>query len=755
MIKDEYLDELNGIGSGLNLAYHNHVRLSDNRTVTLSLPPSVELHHLPRNIAGYPRGSYILNLSQILPAWPVNPDNPLLCGLYRFRSEFLNFYPVQLSASDFSAEKSLTAFKYLNEDHLNAALEQLESLEQMPLDSLEWTNWLHSQGINCVLIGRLASKSRLPHIREHLMIEMIARTAKRAIQAQLRGSILHFKEVQALKVEDELRAIVLHTIATIVGATSHDMMGYVSELLEAVQYKFSFKIDVDTFKHLPRNALFYAIQHHSGLQFVDRLYDFTLESPFAKEDFLMFIPTVDKGPISFENFTTSYSTLYMKKHSESGTDSVIDEAITETEALYRLGQQALPLGESTWQYNTHRAAISCQFALLSAIHSKQKRASEAIKFLDLARATAPRTHAIRVFIEIEALNQRFVAFKALNTNSHLALRELYSDMKKIYDKAVFEVESHLGIHHPLLICVHQRAAEIFASLTSSPVALTESLQARQHALAASTKSLGRIHKWTRNQVIKIGDMNREIGNLDEALNFYQDAFKSAQQCGAGPLILGEICLSIADCQQDKGDLDEALLSAKRARSFLEGNSACNSSEIKSSNDGDNVANHFSNLNEVLERSYVVIAELAQKIYEDVREDSTIALSEDIQIHLNWAVECYERLLDGIRQKPEIDGTRLVVVLKKIIGLKLRLSRPAQKIIINAIKSRKVNASQSFVSECIMRIVASPSASTYMERNLEKLEKPIISAALSSGLATSGEAKEIFDEFSCLLQIVES
>ena len=54
----------------MKLALNNHVRLSDNRTVTLSLPPNVEFHHLPRNIAGYPKGPYILNLSQIPPSWP-------------------------------------------------------------------------------------------------------------------------------------------------------------------------------------------------------------------------------------------------------------------------------------------------------------------------------------------------------------------------------------------------------------------------------------------------------------------------------------------------------------------------------------------------------------------------------------------------------------------------------------------------------------------------------------------------------------
>ena len=741
----------------MKLALNNHVRLSDNRTVTLSLPPNVEFHHLPRNIAGYPKGPYILNLSQIPPSWPINPDNSLLCGLYRFRPEFLKDYPATLSTSDFNAEKSLTAFKYLVEDHLNAFLEKLELLEQIPVDSLEWTELLHSHGVNCVLMGKLAGKTRLPHIRDHLMIEMVARTAKRAIQAQLRGSILHFKEVQALKVEEELRAIVLHTLATLVGNTSNDMMGYVIELLEAVKYKFDFRIDLDTFRHLPRSAIFLAIQHHSGLQFVDRVYNFNMEAPFAKEDFLMFVPTIDNGPLSFSSPDTCYSTLYRGEVVEEiAGNSSIENAFTETEALYRLGQQVLPFGEITWQYPTHRAAIARQFTVLSRGHCKQKRPIEATKYLELARSTAPKVHAVRAFIELEHMIQRIESFKTSNTSSHSVYRDLFADLKKSYGKAVIEIESHLGFHHPLLVCVHQEVANMFASLThNSSTILNESLQARQKALADSTKALGRIHKWTRTQVLKIGDINKSMGNLDDALNFYQDALKSAQQCGAGALTQGEICLSISSCQQEKGDLDEALASAKRSRTLLEGNLNGGNSKDFPDAKSETVANHFSSLNETLERSYTVIAELAQKIYEDVREETTSVLSEDIQLHLNLAVECYERLFDGIRQKPEIDGSKLLAVLKRILGLKLRLARPSQKILLNAIKTRKVNTSQSFVSECIMRIVASPSASVYMDRNLDKLEKPNITAALSSGLNSSGEAKELFDEISCLLQIIES
>lgn len=511
MFKDDQLEILSALGTALKLSPANHIRLpGDNRSVALSLPVTVELHQLPRTVAGYPKGPYVINLSQIPPAWPTNnPDDPLLnAGLYRFRPEFIaQVYKGQLSAGDFNSDKATSALKFLLEEHLPAVLEELESLEEMPVDSAEWTGFLHGRGINCVLLGRMTAAARLPHIKEALIVEMIARTAKRAIAAQLRGSILHFKEVQAQRVEDELRAIVLHTLATIVGDAPVMMQGYVRELLDAVYYKFGFRVDLESFRRLPRAALFLAICHHSGLQFVDRVYDFGVEMPFAKEDFLMFIPTVD-SLLAAECNDTLYG-LFCKGSSAtaSNTCSSILDALNETAVLSKLAGAVLPQGDAAWQYPTGRASIARQMLLCSALHARQKRPSEAGKFLELARATVPRVHCLRAFIHLQGMEQRIAAFKASpSIASSVAQRELMAEMKRSYAQAVAEVEAHLGCHHPLLICVHQQAAAIFASLGTgaTTTALSESLQARGNSLASATKSLGRIHKWTRQQVLKVG-----------------------------------------------------------------------------------------------------------------------------------------------------------------------------------------------------------------------------------------------------------
>lgn len=224
--------------------------------------------------------------------------------------------------------------------------------------------------------------------------------------------------------------------------------------------------------------------------------------------------------------------------------------------------------------------------------------------------------------------------------------------------------------------------------------------------------------------------------MDEALSFYADALKSAQQARSPGGLAAQVLLKISACQEVKGNLDEALEAAREARALLEEAPV-----------GDAPVDLYEGaLNEV--------AQLALKMYADVREDASTVLSGAIQANLLLAVECYERLFEGVRQRPEIDGNRLLSVLKKIIGLKLRLAKPAQKIILSAVRQKRMQVSQAYVSDCIMRIVSSPTATVFMDRALEKLEKPALAAAITAGSASSGEAKEIFEEFSCLLQIIE-
>ena len=64
-------------------------------------------------------------------------------------------------------------------------MRQLDELELRPTDSLAFTEQLHAHGINVRHIGRIAERTRLPHVRELVVVEMVARIAKRALRDEL------------------------------------------------------------------------------------------------------------------------------------------------------------------------------------------------------------------------------------------------------------------------------------------------------------------------------------------------------------------------------------------------------------------------------------------------------------------------------------------------------------------------------------------------------------------------------------------
>jgi hypothetical protein len=67
-----------------------------------------------------------------------------------------------------------------------------------------------------VPVGVIAKRSKLPHIREQIVIEMIARAVKDVLRVKLREAVVHFRQVQALKVEFELQSIALSIINEII-----------------------------------------------------------------------------------------------------------------------------------------------------------------------------------------------------------------------------------------------------------------------------------------------------------------------------------------------------------------------------------------------------------------------------------------------------------------------------------------------------------------------------------------------------------
>lgn len=65
-----------------------------------------------------------------------------------------------------------------------SATAQLDLSEEIPLNSHSLITALHLAGINVRHIGRVAALSRLPHVRDMAVAEMVARVGKMALQVR-------------------------------------------------------------------------------------------------------------------------------------------------------------------------------------------------------------------------------------------------------------------------------------------------------------------------------------------------------------------------------------------------------------------------------------------------------------------------------------------------------------------------------------------------------------------------------------------
>jgi hypothetical protein len=208
-----------------------------------------------------PRGFYFTAMSDMLPVYHSDPQDPVPT---RLRPEFIRAYHQgtgqTLPNSDNYPEKTNAAVKYLMEKVVEQFLKDLESLQCLPVDSIEWTQEFHKRGINMALLGEVYKRTLLPHVKEHLVVEMAARAFKSIVSDQLRIAIRHFRQVQALKVEQELRSIVLEWIDQLV---IKQRGRWIDELLiPLIEVKYKATLEAELFRQLPRHVLLYSMQHH-------------------------------------------------------------------------------------------------------------------------------------------------------------------------------------------------------------------------------------------------------------------------------------------------------------------------------------------------------------------------------------------------------------------------------------------------------------------------------------------------------------
>lgn len=251
-----------------------------------SLPEGLEVYHFTQS-AQTAKGLYLTNLQGLIPSWPSEGGDFIDCngtndlsqkGILFFRPEIFTEKIATLPPGEYgTAEKKERVLRMVKEDRITAFLSAVEGLEMnlnwgwigqqtslslcqrgLLLDSEGWREEMHSYGLNMAMLGAIAARTNVSWVREGALIEMVSRCAKNILRERIRGAILHFKSVEAIKVDDEIDQLTLNLINDfLLGRSDHQ------EVIEVLKERFAYaKIDRATIDNLPKRNLLAALEFH-------------------------------------------------------------------------------------------------------------------------------------------------------------------------------------------------------------------------------------------------------------------------------------------------------------------------------------------------------------------------------------------------------------------------------------------------------------------------------------------------------------
>jgi len=299
-VNDKCLQEMDRVGQALNLKAHT-VNVRGGRKFMTTVGARTEVHQLAESDE-----MYALNLCEWFPIdaqfyeedaeQAVDPASQP-----RLRPEFVQNYSTPLSSDSFgdvpapkretdvNDQEVIRATAYLVDQWIPSVVQRLDDLSVLPMDGLQFSEYLHSQGISIRYLGAIASATTLPHVRELCLSEMVARSGKRLFADSLRRAILHFKSTGAKRVEEELANYTVMIFQSILGSGSKSTKYFEEKLQSVIKDAFEFDMSTSMFKGLHRPSLFLALQHQCGVQFETNMYNFDSATPVERSDFIGFV----------------------------------------------------------------------------------------------------------------------------------------------------------------------------------------------------------------------------------------------------------------------------------------------------------------------------------------------------------------------------------------------------------------------------------------------------------------------------------
>lgn len=596
-----------------------HLVISDGEAIKINGSVETQGHYC------YDGRFYAINFARLMPSDLPNDGMEMLTK--QLRPELVKSFRMPLSSDAFShltlppkdeasaqllgdADQSDvevgSASRFLLKDRVPEFVAQLDSLRTFPYDSGTFTQACHKSGINMRHIGRIAEHTRLPHVREMVVVEMLARAGKvilgrghRRIISKAKDAALgvmrqkakvtgtkkidHELKMNMIAYADRLREDtiehVVDFINLMVGSPNdrENSEFWTHVLLPSLAQKFDYNhssvsdpLRIDRRNICPMQ-LFHALQHHCCIRFVS-----SENYPFDQDAF----PVSTKNVVSLEP-----SCKYI---SNDGLDLNIVAAMAESERekkrylvalqgfrmrLFMLNNvPGLPSDlESARTYNQIADMYVLDYVEGFSRQPKKDPANDeveavpaetpqaaldmALEYSDKALALVPHTHGLASRIHETRMK---IFFERGDENK--MLREFVAGMKAVL--------CHYGAsgNHPFVCEMHCVLGTLFKRLNRVEAAKEHLQKAKELAV----KILGGTHSLLASYTTQLAHVLIAAGEIDQAIVSLDQA-KAIFETTVGPASL-EVANSLffsAECLVEQGNMTNAAESARRALTIRE------------------------------------------------------------------------------------------------------------------------------------------------------------------------------------------
>jgi tetratricopeptide (TPR) repeat protein len=701
-IDNNAIFKISEIGNKLNLKDHQ-VILDDSQRITINLSGTVEVYF------SQPTSRfYFLNLCDIFPVDCDNLEDPETINVQnRLRPEFIKTYKTQLCSDVFSEfqmnGKELDGYEadlveasgYLKDVVIPQFVKQLDNLQIIPLDSEEFTQTMHENGINVRYLSLIAKLTKLPYIRDFCYTEMVARACKTVFNDKLRKIVYHFKSIEASKIDEEIQAFIINLFQTVLGNSPKAKAFWKENIESIVNKKFDSKLDYTAFQNIHKPMLFISMQYHCGVLFEDRIdYDFKLQQPFTKENFIGFVSKTKTVNANFD---------------------IAERLSVEEKEVYDLGIHFSSLGHKLKLTKNNRTAI--RFLGLAKYYNSIGKYDEAQIYGNSALNLVNKNHSycaliLECLMETYFMHSSFVDienneddFEKENngggggeggespqdqepdhtstvTDKDKGLRKYDVDdtVLEFYNQAINVIKFHLSEDHLYYINILSKLSELYIKCEE----YEKGYEIQKECLDYSYKLLGKNHHLTGKHVSKLGNYLLTLKRMDEAIQKYLEAIEIFESLGADKNIevIAITHHTLADAYFQKDDVDTAIVHSMEARKLKE---KC-----------------FGQYHHQTINTYRQLAKLVLANYTNYQGVITPQIKKSILI----AISCYERVFKYLKSRKDFgkQNVALLTLIRTLIGLKFKLFNTRQREILRSVRQSDKVYSQESVKDVILKLV---------------------------------------------------